>query len=289
MSIVGVQETNIGTQDIAISVISRVPKFEFEAVSLDRIIRIMEDLDIGKAAGLDNISPFIWKETRNESAHHVMVLFNSIIEKSIFPSRLKEGFIYPLHKGGSKSLPLNYRPVSVPNVLSKIIETELHDQLSEHLRVNGLIDIFQYGFVKGKGCTETIAKLTALTSKAIESKKSVVLISLDISKSFDTMNHDILLNKMNELNVGAKALKLTKSFLSDRTQFVRVDEALSEPGIIMRGVMQGTNLGPLLFSIYVSDMRLLLTNSKILKFADDTILFMEVDGTDDSAKIIKAN
>ena len=213
-----------------------------------------------------------------------MILFNSIVERSIYPTKLKEAIIHPIHKSGSTNDPLNYRPVSVPISLNKIIERELYEQIENHMTENDLSDIYQYGFKKERGCADLIAKIIALTSKAVDNGKCVVLISLDLSKAFDMINHEILIMKLRKMGFNNAAIKLMESYLEQRVQYVKINDTLSYAGTITSGVPQGTNLGPLLFSIYVCDMKYLQTNSKIFKFADDTMLMFEFEKNEDSVK-----
>lgn len=116
-----------------------------------------------------------------------------------------------------------------------------------------------------------------MISAAVDDKKTVALISLDVSKAFDTIDHSIMIEKLKELNIGINAIKLIDNYLKDRIQYVKVGDILSESGVIRRGIPQGTNLGPLMFSIYISDMQFLQTHARIMKFADDTLLFYEFD------------
>ena len=262
-------------------------KFSFNNVTESKVRMIMSALNIGKATGLDKISPFVWNNLHDIGAENIAILFNSMIDKCKYPERLKETLIHPIHKAGSKMCVSNYRPISVTNSLNKVIEREIYDQLDEYLREHDLMDKYQYGFVKQKGCTDVIAKVISLISSTIDNRKSSVLISLDLSKAFDSIEHDVLIFKMQKLGIGQKAIQLTKSYLSSRYQCVKVGNSFSTSGLIKRGIPQGTILGPLFFKIYIADMQYMVTNSEVFKFADDTVLLLEINDINEASEKIK--
>lgn len=272
-----------------VSEISYIPstklanKFSFKCVDEDKINMLLRNLDAGKASGIDGISPFIWKQLQNEAAKPIQILFNSMIDKSTFPKPLKRTIIIPIHKSGVEYESANYRPVSIPISLNKILEREMYDQIEEYLKSSELLDVYQYGFTKGKGCSDIIGKVIAETSKAVEKGKIVILISLDLSKAFDKLDHDLLINKLRDIGFDKRSLDLMKDYLSDRSQQVKIGDKLSFIGIILSGVPQGTNLGPLLFSIFINDMKYLPTHSRIFKFADDNLLLFEIDPSNNGA------
>lgn len=114
----------------------------------------------------------------------------------------------------------------------------------------------------------------------MDNRKTSVLISLDLSKAFDSIDHEILLIKMRKMRIGNKAIQLTRSYLANRQQLVKVGSSLSQPDEINRGITQGSILGPKFFSIYIADIQHLSTHSKIFKFADDVLLLLEINESD---------
>lgn len=254
-----------------------INEFKFQEVTPIDVKNVINLLDIGKASGMDNISPFLWTQISDECSLHVSVLINQMFSISIYPANLKETQVIPIHKKDSKLCKINYRPISITNSLDKIVEKIMQYQINEFLENEKILDKYQYGFKKGRSCEDVIAKVLSESSKLIDCKKTVILISLDISKAFDSINHKILLAKLDHYGIRGPANKLMKSFLTDRIQYVKVGDSISKPGEIKEGVPQGTQKGPPLFSIYINDMRNLRTHCKILKFADDAILIFEVN------------
>jgi retron-type reverse transcriptase len=153
----------------------------------------------------------------------------------------------------------------------------MQHQMLDYLENEKVLDKYQYGFKKGRSCEDVIAKVLSESSKIVDKKQTAILISLDLSKAFDSINHKILLAKLDHYGIRGPAYKLMESFLTDRTQYVKVGDSISKPGEIKEGVPQGTQKGPPLFSIYINDMRNLRTHSKIYRFADDTVLVFEIN------------
>jgi exonuclease III len=251
--------------------------FEFEVVTTSEILNILKTLDIGKATGRDGISPFILSQTSDDIVKHVEVLLNQMISYGIYPSKLKETIIHPIHKKESRLIKENYRPVSVTTSLDKVIEEAILRQLNEFLIQHNILDQFQFGFKKGRSCEDLLAKVISTISNILDNKRIAIIISLDLSKAFDMVNHEILLAKLEHYGIRNKSYDLLKDFLTNRVQFVKINEAISYLGHIRKGIPQGTQKGPTLFSIYVNDMKELMTNSKIFKFADDTMLIFDID------------
>lgn len=287
MSIVGLSESFSSNHVILGERISH--SFSFESVSLDDILCILKNLDIGKATGIDGISPFILSETSDVIAKYAMILINQMFIFGIYPSELKATLVHPLHKKDSQLIKENYRPVSVTTALDKVIEEVMLTQLNEFFTQHDILDHYQFGFKKGRSCEDVMAKVVSTISKILDNNRIAIVISLDLSKAFDMVNHEILLAKLEHYGIRDKAYDLLKDFLSNRIQCVKINEATSYIGHLKRGIPQGTQKGPKLFSIYVNDMKELSTNSKIFMFADDTVLLFDLskDQFDEASDYIK--
>jgi len=251
--------------------------FAFDFVSTSEIANIIKTQDIGKATGIDGISPFILSQTSDDIAKHVEILLNQMFTYGVYPSKLKETVIHPIHKKESRLIKENYRPVSVTTSLDKVLEEAILNQLNEFFMHHDILDHFQFGFKKRRSCEDLLAKVISTISKILDNRRTAIVISLDLSKAFDMVNHEILLSKLEHYGIRNKAHDLLKDFLANRVQFVKINEAISYLGKIRKGIPQGTQKGPTLFSIYVNDMKELKTNSTIFKFADDTILIFDIN------------
>jgi hypothetical protein len=253
--------------------------FEFDSANVLTFQNWLRQLDISKASGYDKVSPFIWNKLNESTSELVHELFVEMIKESIYPKVLKKSIVHPIHKSGSTLKVENYRPISVPISLSKVFESEMTNQIYQYMEINNYWDTYQYGFKKQKGCQEVIAKVVHEVSKMLDRRSDVLMVSLDLSKAFDSVDHQILLMKLAKLGFSFASLELIRSFLSDRTQIVQINESHSTEGIISGGITQGSCVGPTLFNLYINDMKELELKCLNYRFADDSILIWEI-GTD---------
>ena len=164
----------------------------------------------------------------------------------------------------------NYRPI----VTSKILEKVVHKNVYTFLEKNKVLYASQYGFRKNRSTVNAITELVCHITNAFENKQNTLSVFLDLSKAFDTIDHDILLHKLECYGVRGLALNWFQSYLTDRKQYVLYNTVQSHTLGITCGVPQGSALGPLLFLIYVNDIANCLTHSKLIYFADDTTVFL---------------
>jgi Reverse transcriptase (RNA-dependent DNA polymerase) len=169
----------------------------------------------------------------------------------------------------------NYRPISLLSQLSKILEKCLKKRLMSFLNANNLISSNQFGFIKNKCTDDAIFQLTSNLYKALDNSEKALAIFLDLAKAFDTVNHSILLSKMEDIGIRGLPLTLFKNYLSSRMQLVKIGDTLSNSKKVNTGVPQGTVLGPILFLIYINDLCDLNIMGTVLTYADDTVLLFK--------------
>ena len=167
----------------------------------------------------------------------------------MFPANLKIAKIIPIFKKDDRTVFNNYRPISLLPIMSKVVENVIADQMNEFFVKHKLLFDHQYGFRSGHSTEHAALELTDRIITNIDNKKSPLNIFLDLSKAFDTLDHNILLHKLHHYGIRETPLKLLKSYLSNRQQFVEVNETRSETLPMVTGVPQGSILGPLLFLI----------------------------------------
>ena len=179
----------------------------------------------------------------------------------------------PLYKKGDKNFEGNYRPVSILPVISKIFERTAFNQIDNYLSKNNLLNTNQSGFRKAYSTDTALTYLCDNLRKDIDKGKFTGLVLLDLQKAFDTVNHDILCQKLKLLGFDMKSVDWISSYLSCRQQFVELGGTRSEPGNVTCGVTQGSILGPLLFLLYINDMGAVIDpNCKLYLYADDSDL-----------------
>ena len=238
----------------------------------EEVIKIISNIKNTKF-NVNKPSSRIYKFVKHEIAKPISLLFNKIIENGHYPKRLKIARITPIFKAGDKDNINNYRPISNLETLNTIFEKLLSKRLNDFLNFNNVLNECQFGFRKGRSTGDAVSKLLHEAYLAINSYKYCGVISLDLSKAFDTVDHRILLAKLYNYGLRGKVFDLMTSYLEDRSQFVSVNGISSTMKPITSGVPQGSVLGPLLFLLYVNDMPGTLVKSSMIMYADDTTIF----------------
>ena len=197
-------------------------------------------------------------------------LINRSFKDGIFPNELKLARVVPIFKCGDSTAPSNYRPISILSFFSKIFEKLLYKYLLNFLDANDIIYKYQFGFRDRHSTQLAIISLVEKITKSLESDDIVIGVFLDLKKAFDTVPHDILIKKLHAYGIRGNALKLLKSYLTNRTQYVTYDGVRSSTKPIQCGVPQGSILGPLLFIITMNDIGIVSDFLYSNLYADDT-------------------
>lgn len=196
-------------------------------------------------------------------------LINLMLIQGNFPSTLKLTKIIPIPKKSDIDELTNFRPIALVPIFSKVIELSLKEQLYSHFVKNNLFTSSQYGFLAGKSTIDAVENVVSRVLDVFENKSVLGLAMLDLSKAFDVISHEILLDKLSWYGVKGKELSLFKSYLENRRQVVVIDNQESATKYVFRGVPQGSVLGPLLFIIMINDLPYNVPSSVVM-FADDT-------------------
>ena len=239
------------------------------------IMKACAELKSDSAAGADGIPSSLLKLCRRELARPLYLLWRSSLDHGCVPSDLLLVIICPVHKGGSRGVPKNYRPVALTSHLVKVFERVIRKSLVTHLERNGYFPDGQHGF---RALRSTLTQLLSFWDSILdklENDAGVDVIYTDFSKAFDKVETGVLLHKMNECEIKGKVGCWIASFLDPtyRQQAVVVDGTVSNLSPVISGVPQGTVLGPVLFLIHISDIASgLSAGTTATSFADDTRL-----------------
>jgi len=227
-----------------------------------------------RSSGHDYISSTILKLALPYVVESLTYVYNLCIQHSIFPNILKVAKVIPLPKTKDLNDPNKFRPISLLSTISKPIERHVHKHLHDYLESNNLFYPLQSGFRPGHSCETALLHLVNRWLISVNEGKITGAVFLDLSKAFDLVNHNLLLNKLAIYNCSKTALNFFSSYLNNRTQYVVVNGNKSNAGVLQHGVPQGSILGPLLFTIFINDLHLSLSDKSITlsSFADDSTI-----------------
>lgn len=237
---------------------------------IERIIKTLKK----SSPGWDEITSDILGACSSIISHPLVHIINLSLMDGIFPTELKIAKVLPLFKNGDPSQLKNYRPVSILSTISKIFEKIMYTRLLDFFNKHNVLYKYQFGFRKGHSTDMALVTLIEKVSNALEKGEYVLGLFLDFSKAFDTVDHAILIDKLQHYGIRGIALKWIKSYINNRTQFVSYNGHYSSHGNITCGVPQGSILGPLLFLLYINDLAHVSKKLFILLFADDTNAFL---------------
>ena len=237
----------------------------------------LECLKPNKAAGYDGFRPSIVRNVICFISRPLTHICNLSLHQGIFPEKLKTAKVIPIFKSGDKQQLVNYRPISILSCFSKIFERIMFNKIQSFLCKHNILSDSQFGFRPGRSTELALIDVINKLSKSHDNNRISLAVFLDLSKAFDTINHDILLDKLHVYGFRGTTYSWIKSYLTSRKQFTTFRNVDSDVRAITCGVPQGSVLGPLLFIIYVNDISLIPTNSSMVLFADDTNIFFSAD------------
>lgn len=255
-------------------------KFSFSPVTEYDIVKELKKLKMDKASGPDDIPPRLLKYAANQIAHAVTSIINAAFSNSTYPKRWKLSNITAIHKKGSLTELLNYRPISLLCILGKLQDGLAADQMSKFLEENQILPKEQFAFRKNSGTETALIKLVDDVSKQSNDKKITGIIALDLSKAFDTVPHCGLIG-FAESFCEPTACSFLESYLTDRRQRVVANGRTTEWKEISSGVPQGDKWSPLLFAGYTATLPSILERCKAVIYADDCNLYYSGDTVDE--------
>ena len=258
--------------------------FSFSPVSCEVVRHVILSVPLNKAPGPDKIKAKVFRDSLQVVLGPITEIINCSFPTTTFPSDWKTAEVIPLLKAGDHKAPSNNRPLSLLNFASKVCEKIALEQFSVYLMSHKCLSSHQSGN-KSLHSTETLNIYTTdLILESMDKKKMSALILLDLSKAFDSVSHQRLLQKLSAVGASPATVRWFQSYLTGRTQSVRIDSVLSDPLPITHGVPQGAILSPLLFSTHLNDLSGAPQFCQLESYVDDSkvLLFFPVNDFNDA-------
>jgi hypothetical protein len=245
-------------------------QFHFQSVTQTEISKSLKSLNPKKATGVDNIPPKILNCSAPSISVPLTRIVNKMIETNIFPDDLKKAQVTPLYKKDDPFVMKNYRPVSILSSTSKVFEKVINDQLCTYF--DNIFHNFLAAFRPKYGCQTTLLRLIEDWKMALDNNEHVGAILMDLSKAFDCLPHNLIALKLKAYGLSDNSVSLVHNYLTNRKQRVKIGKVHSSWTETIKGVPQGSILGPLIFNIFINDIFYFIEKSSLYNYADDNTL-----------------
>lgn len=239
-------------------------------ITEEEVKQLLLQVDVKKALGPDNVSPYVLKKCAYQLAAPLTLLFRSCLEQQIWPKLWKSARVAAVHKKKSRSQVANYRPISLLSILGKIYEKIIVNRITAFFDENCLLSSKQFGFRKARSTSDLLLQLSSKWNKSLDNGEYTYVIALDIAGAFDRVWHGGLITKLKSLGINGNLLCLIHDYLDNRTLHVAINGQVSGDYPIGASVPQGSVIGPLLWNVYFNDLLQMIPQA--YAYADDCTL-----------------
>lgn len=245
---------------------------EFKQISMETLRKVIDN--ISSSSGTDNVNLQVLKDSFEITGEYLLNIINESFQNGECPRCWKQSVVVPIPKISGTTKAEEYRPINMLPIYEKVLEIIVKDQCLEYLNNERILIEEQSGFRQIHSCESALNLLLYKWKRMVEEKKTIIVLFLDLKRAFETISRPIMLRKLREYGIAGKVLSWFESYLSSRTQICQYNGKTSVPKQVPLGVPQGSVLGPLLFILYINDMKKAIKYCDLNLFADDTVLFI---------------
>ena len=250
-----------------------VNSFYVLPATTDEVIKVVLSME-NKTIRTDSVPFFVYRSYVHLVAPIIEDIFNSSVTEGVFPDALKTARTIPIFKSKNPKLVSNFRPISILHVMSKILEKLMKTRVDSYLKKEKIIYDKQYGFRSGCNTSDAVVEVVDKCVNGLDSGLFTIVVCLDLSKAFDTVNKNILISKMENMGFRGVVRDWFESYLSNRRMYVEIEGRKSLVKSLNIGLPQGSVSSPYLFSLYINEMKNSSNKLDFTHFADDTTVFM---------------
>ena len=250
---------------------ARFPEFK---LTRQDVLKWLKKLNPDKASGPNAISPKVYKKISRAISEPIYAIYKRMLQLGVWPNQWKHSAICPIYKRKDPATYTNYRPISLIDVLSKILERNIARHITKNIIQNGYLPEKQYGFRPQHSCSDLAMNVIGQAILSVNERKPFYLLQTDIAGAFDRVDRDHLVKRLTEAGVPPQLHRLLTNYLTERTFHVRVSGARSEIHHLDVGVVQGSGLGPVMWNIFFTPI-FDATKDLSIGFADDLNLITQ--------------